>query len=371
MKKVNLKWSGKTVRSLFLILALSITIFLCFRSIDRWILVPSLQYGSFHYPPESNLPFFRNGEVEMGITNQFGIRETKFEKTTSCHYLLLGDSQTFGSGIFLKDRFSEILNAETECQWFNVSVPGYTLENEFSMYKKIEGNLSFQKLYLVVYGNDVYETGDTPDYLHFTKRQKWYWELLAFLLPEYTRSLWKRAYFQTIQVRMAEELKRISTKEIPSSKNVPQTNIGQKIPPNYTSFKTLYSISPNYFYESLNVNTVSNHNFNRWKQVLFRLMEEVTKKQIQLTIIYIPLDVEFDSNRFEIYKEIGFPMDPNWLTGDSELVSELNQLATQLDVPIIDLRKTFRKEKDLLQPEDIHFNEKANRLIADTIKKSL
>ncbi|TGM05309.1 SGNH/GDSL hydrolase family protein [Leptospira jelokensis] len=371
MKKVNFKWFDKTIRTLFFAFVISLGFFLSLRSIDRWILVPSLEYGTFHYPPKTTLPFFRNGEVEMGFTNEFGIREPNNEKQTNCRYLLLGDSQTFGSGIFLKDRFSEILNAETECHWFNVSVPGYTLENEFSMYKKIDGSIPFQKVFLVVYGNDVYETGDTPDYIHFAKRQKWYREFFAFLLPEYTRSIWKREYFQTIQVRMTEEMSRISAQETLPSKNLRQTTSAEKILPNYTSFKTLYSISPNYFFESLNVKSVSNQNFDRWQQVFFRLMEDVTKRNVKLTLVYIPLDVEFDPNRLEIYKEIGFPMDRNWLTGDSELIIELNKLATQFNVPIIDLRHSFRGAKDLLQPEDIHFNEKANRLIADTIKKSL
>lgn len=371
MKKVNLHFGGTKLRFLFFILIFFVFVFLCLRFIDRWVLVHFVEYGTYHYPPNETIPFFRNGEVEYGNTNQFGIRQPNDLKKINCHYLVLGDSQTFGSGIFLRDRFTELLNSETNCQWINVSVPGYTLENEFSIYQSVQDTISFQKLYLVIYGNDVYETGDTPDFLHFVKRQSWYRNVLTFFLPEYTRSIRKREYFQTVQVRMTEELNRLSNLPLLDRKKRGNPKDSPPIPPNYTSFKTLYSISPNYFYESLQVKSVSSQNWKRWEQIFFRLKENLSKRNVALTLVYIPLDVEFDSSRFAVYKEIGFPLDPNWLTGDAEFILSLQQLAHEFQIPLIDLRPIFRSQTDLLQPEDIHFNEKANRLIADTIKKSL
>ncbi|TGM42415.1 SGNH/GDSL hydrolase family protein [Leptospira biflexa] len=327
-----------------------------------------LPYGYFHYPPNRTIPFFRSGEVEPGKIGKFGIRESSSKGNISCHFILLGDSQTFGSGIFWEDTFSEILNRETKCQWTNVSMPGFTLENEFAVFQKIQKEIPFEEVFLVVYGNDIYETGDTPDYLHFLGRQKWYIHFMSLFVPEYTRLVLKKLYFDSVQVRMDVEIQKFAHTEFKQNKkksNNVEVELGDEL---FPSFRTLYSISPNYFKESLNVNSEANQNFKRWKRVFRRFHMDLIQNKKKLNLVYIPLDVEFDPIRFQVYQKIGFPMDERWLEGDSEFVLALQTMAKEFGMKFIDMRSSFRNQKQLLQKEDIHFNEKANRLMADRIK---
>lgn len=371
MKKVFSGLNWKSFRNVFLsLLVLSSLLFLC-RWIDQSWIQYDLPYGYFHYPAKQTIPFFRKGVPEPGYINQYGIREVSLKENAKCNYLLLGDSQTFGSGIFAEDRFSEILNRETECQWTNVSMPGFTLENEYAFFQKLKDEVTFERAYLVIYGNDIYETGDTPDYLHYVDKQKWYRHLLGFFLPELTRYHLKKEYFDSVQVRLENELQKFANTQYETKKqknlNFDEENGNEP----FLSFHTLYSISPNYFKESLDVNTYASIHFQRWKKILYRFHSELKEKKKELVLVYIPLDVEFDPIRFQVYQKIGFEMNPNWIKGESEMILELLQLSKELGIGLIDLRPLFRKETNLLQKEDIHFNEKANRLIAERIKKSL
>ncbi|WP_244935672.1 SGNH/GDSL hydrolase family protein [Leptospira bouyouniensis] len=371
MKKVrfNSNWSFFQKVSIVVFILFGISFVL--RWLDQNYFQYKLPYGYFHYPPNQTIPFFRSGEPEPGKIGKFGIRESSLKENASCHFLLLGDSQTFGSGIFWQDTFSEILNRETICQWTNVSMPGFTIDNEIAIFQKIKGEIPFDQVYLVVYGNDIYEIGDTPDYIHFVDKQKWYVRLLSYILPEYTRLDLKKKYFDSVQLRMEEEIQKYANieynKHFPKSKK-DEVEVGNE---NFLTFLTLFSISPNYFKQSLDVKSVSIQNYLRWKRVFDQLYEEVSKNQKKLTIVYIPLDVEFDPARYQIYERIGFPMEKHWLEGDSEFVLELQSITKEYNLKFIDLRSVFRTEKQLLQKEDIHYNEKANRLVADKIKKML
>lgn len=90
-----------------------------------------------------------------------------------------------------------------------------------------------------------------------------------------------------------------------------------------------------------------------------------------MVIVYIPLEVEYDPIRFQIYKEIGFEMNENWIQSDSDFISDIKAVAKENKIPLIDLRKFMRFRSDLLQKEDIHLNETATRLISDIIKQKL
>lgn len=366
----------KKVRSLFYFLpkklytglfvfSFFVFIILTFRLLDFLSLSFHSPFGHYHFPKNQEIPFFRMGDKEMGKIGELGIRKGTLKPEAHCQYLLLGDSQTFGSGIFWKDTFSEILNRETECQWTNAGVPGFTLENEFSLYETIKSNISFDRVYLFVYGNDIYETGNTPDYLHFVKRQTWYVHSLLFFFPEQTRLYLKTEYFQTIQKRMELELERVSKLEIQK----PQISNSKK--EEFITLRGLYNLSPDYLIGSLDTKTYSKTNFNRWARVLRLLNEKILADKKELVMVYLPLEVEYDPIRFQIYKEIGFVMNENWIQSDSDFISDIKAVAKENKIPLIDLRKFMRFRSDLLQKEDIHLNETATRLISDIIKQKL
>lgn len=366
----------KKVRSLFYFLpkklytglfvfSFFVFIILTFRFLDFLSLSFHSPFGHYHFPKNQEIPFFRMVDKEMGKIGELGIRRGTLKPEANCKYLLLGDSQTFGSGIFWKDTFSEILNRETECQWTNAGVPGFTLENEFSLYETIKSNISFDRVYLFVYGNDIYETGDTPDYLHFVKRQTWYVHSLLFVFPEQTRLYLKTKYFQTIQKRMELELERVSKLEIQK----PQISSSKK--EEFITLRGLYNLSPDYLIGSLDTKTYSKTNFNRWTRALRLLNEKILADKKELVMVYIPLEVEYDPIRFQIYKEIGFEMNENWIQSDSDFISDIKAVAKENKIPLIDLRKFMRFRSDLLQKEDIHLNETATRLISDIIKQKL
>ncbi|EOQ98505.1 GDSL-like lipase/acylhydrolase family protein [Leptospira wolbachii serovar Codice str. CDC] len=336
---------------------------LFFRFVDFLSLCFDSKYGHYHFPINQEIPFFRSGEKEIGRIGEFGIRIGSSKSKSSCNYLLLGDSQTFGSGIFWKDTFSEVLNRETDCHWTNVGIPGFTLENEFSLYETIKFKTDFDRVYLFVYGNDIYETGDTPDFLHFAKKQTWYLRVLSFLFPEQTRLFLKTRYFQTIQKRMELELERISKLGIQKPQ---RSNLEKE---EFVTLKSLYTLSPDYLRGSLDTKTYAKTNFNRWLRVLRQLNDKVLADKKELVMVYIPLEVEYDPIRFQIYKEIGFVMNPNWIDSDSDFITDLKAVSREKDIPLIDLREYMRYRSDLLQKEDIHLNETATRLIADILKK--
>ncbi|PJZ83933.1 SGNH/GDSL hydrolase family protein [Leptospira harrisiae] len=324
-------------------------------------------YGHYHFPAGKKIPYFRGGEREFGEINEYGVRIGNLKKNPDCRYLLLGDSQTFGSGLFWKDTFAEILNRETKCQWTNVGIPGFTLENEFSMYLKLSPVLKVTTVYLFVYGNDIYETGDTPDYVHFVNHQKKYIHLFSFFFPNSARLFLKKSYFDSIQVRMEEELERVS--KLPYVPSVLKTKKNEMV--DFLPLKTLFQISPNYLSSSLDTKTFAKLNFDRWRKIFLQLKDKINKDGKDLKVVYIPLEVEYDKTRYEIYKDIGFQMNPSWLESDSELVLDLIQLTKENHIPFIDLRHLMRYRTDLLQSGDIHINEVATRLIADILKKDL
>ncbi|MCW7482799.1 SGNH/GDSL hydrolase family protein [Leptospira kanakyensis] len=366
MKKVKEQTTNlsKPIKfGLYTLLFFSVLLSFC-RIIDSfgWF---HFSYGHYHFPVNQKIPFFRQGEREFSEINEFGFRIGTLKTDVTCSYLLLGDSQTFGSGIFKKDTFPEILNRETNCHWINVSIPGFTLENEFSMYEKVSPSFPLKDVYLFVYGNDIYETGDTPDYLHFVNHQKWYFHVFAFFFPESSRLYLKGTYFESIQKRMEEELKRVS--QLPYL--APDTKTKQEEEIDFLPLKTLFQISPTYLSNSLDTKTFAKKDFERWKRVFLRLKHKIEKDDKRLRVVYIPLEVEFDKTRYEVYQNIGFKMNPKWLEFDSELVLDLIQLTKENEIPLIDLRKWMRYRTDLLQKGDIHLNEVATRLIADILKK--
>ncbi|TGL88823.1 SGNH/GDSL hydrolase family protein [Leptospira congkakensis] len=336
------------------------------RTIDTFEIL-RFPYGHYHFPPVRKIPYFRQGEREFGEINEYGFRIGSVKENTNCKYLLLGDSQTFGSGIFWKDSFPEILNRETNCQWINTGIPGFTLENEFSLYEKVSQKLDFDKVYLIVYGNDIYETGDTPDYLHFVNHKSWYVHFVSFFFPEHTRRFIKNKYFESIQIRMEEELDRVS--KLPYM--APDSKAKKIEVVDFNSLKTLFQISPTYLPSSLDTKTSAKVNFDRWKKVFYQLKHKIEQSNKSLTVVYIPLEVEYDKSRFFVYESIGFQMNPSWLESDSELFLDLFQLTKENNIPLIDLRKFMRYRTDLLQSGDIHLNENATRLIADILKRDL
>ncbi|MBM9546516.1 SGNH/GDSL hydrolase family protein [Leptospira sp. 201903074] len=346
----------------FCLFVLSIISFLFFDFIS---LCFDSKYGHYHFPKNREIPFFRLGEREMGKIGEWGIREGSFKPEASCKYLLLGDSQTFGSGIFWKDTFSEILNRETDCHWTNAGIPGFTLENEFSLYQTIKSDISFDRVYLFIYGNDIYETGDTPDYLHYVKKQTWYIQFLTFFFPEQSRIYLKARYFQTIQKRMESELERVSKLEIKKQKS------SNRVKEEFITLRGLYNLSPDYLSGSLDTKTYAKTNFNRWNRVLEQLYGKVLVDKKELVMVYIPLEVEYDPIRFKIYKEIGFVMNPKWIDSDSDFITDLKAISRKKNIPLIDLREYMRYRSDLLQKEDIHLNETATRLIANILKQKL
>ncbi|TGL40312.1 SGNH/GDSL hydrolase family protein [Leptospira perdikensis] len=366
MKKDNDQsaFSSKPVKFVFYLLLSFFGLFFAFRIMDSSSFYLDFPYGHFHFPLGRQIPFFKEGEREFGEIDQFGFRKGSVKKNTKCNYLLLGDSQTFGSGLFWKDSFPEILNRETDCRWFNISIPGSTLENQFSMYQKVSSHLEFSHVYLFVYGNDIYETGDTPDYLHFVNHKKWYVHFLSFFFPEHTRLYLKKKYFESIQKRMESELERVSIQPY----QAPNLKKRKDEIADYLPLKTLFQISPTYLSSSLDTKTYAKVNFDRWKKILLELNYKILDQGKHLTIVYIPLEVEFDKSRYDVYQGIGFVMNPKWLESDSELVEDLVQVSAENQIPFVDMRSWMRYRTDLLQKGDIHLNEVATRLIADILK---
>ena len=368
MKKDNdpTTFLNKPMKYLFYSFLFFCGVIFCLRVIDSIGFYMSFPYGHYHFPTNREISFFRQGERETGEIGEFGFRKGNLKNNASCGYLLLGDSQTFGSGIFWKDSFPEILNRETGCNWINVSIPGFTLENEYSTYEKVSSRFEFRSVYLFIYGNDIYETGDTPDFLHFVNHKK-YFHIFSFLFPEHSRLYLKKSYFESIQKRMEAELKRVAkqTYQIPDLKEKKNEVV------DFLPLKTLFRISPNYLSSSLNTKTFAKINFDRWKKILFLLNDKIVKQGKQLNLVYIPLEVEFDRTRYQVYQGIGYDMNPEWLESDSEFIKDLIQLSKENHIPLIDLRNQMRYRSDLLQTGDIHLNEKAHRLIADVLKKNL
>lgn len=349
----------------FLILCFLLGLFLFCRFIDSLSFHFDSMYGHFHFPINREIPFYRLGNKEIGKIGEWGTRVGALEKNSQSKYLILGDSQVFGSGIFWEDTFSEILNRETECTWINFGIPGFTLENELSMYEKVRSKISFDRVYLFVYGNDIFETGDTPDYLHFVKKQFWFLRGISFLFPEHTRIYLKKRYFETIQQRMEIELEKFA------KLNHLDSRTSQVKKENFVTLKGLFKLSPDYLRGSLDTKTYATINFNRWLRILRQLNEMVRLDKKELVMVYIPLEIEYDPKMFQIYKEIGFVMDSRWLKSDSEFVTSLKSISNEESIPLIDLRRSMRFRSDLLQSGDIHLNETAHRLIANILKQTL
>lgn len=349
----------------FLILCFLLGLFLFCRFIDSLSFHFDSMYGHFHFPINREIPFYRLGNKEIGKIGEWGTRVGALEKNSQCKNLLLGDSQVFGSGIFWKDTFSEILNRETECSWINLGIPGFTLENELSIYEKVRSKISFDRVYLFVYGNDIFETGDTPDYVHFVKKQFWLLRGFSFLFPEYTRIYLKKRYFEIIQQRMEVELEKFSkSKNQISSK--PQVKKEE-----FVTLKNLFELSPNYLFESLDTKTYAKKNFIRWYKILQQLNDRILTDKKELVMVYIPLEVEYDPNMYHVYEKIGFEMDSRWIKSNSELITALQGISKEKKILLIDLREFMRFRSDLLQTGDIHLNETAHRLIADVLKRKL
>ncbi len=114
-----------------------------------WQLTPGWSGAHHHY----------DYEVEYDIDAN-GFRVDPHAETTGPRVAVLGDSFTFGLGVANDETFVSRLNAENETRqnYLNLSVPGYSTDQELLLFRKTAESIKPEVVLLVVYlANDLFD----------------------------------------------------------------------------------------------------------------------------------------------------------------------------------------------------------------------
>ena len=118
-----------------------------------WRLTPDWQGSHHHYDFDTHYQI-----------NHFGFRGTPEQEsnrpTEAKHFVIVGDSFTFGTGVNYSDTFAQQLNLLGNGEKFftNYGVPGYSTDQEYLLIKETIRPLKPNHIILVVYlGNDLFD----------------------------------------------------------------------------------------------------------------------------------------------------------------------------------------------------------------------
>ncbi|MDF3820486.1 hypothetical protein P3G55_11270 [Leptospira sp. 96542] len=323
------------------------------------LLYVKLASPAYHFSFPANIEFnFVNAQgIHKIKTNQLGLRGS-LPKPEDCVDLILGDSQAFGIGLEEQSIFHNLISSTSGCEVYNASFPGYSIENELSLFRILATNLKLRKVVLFIYGNDVYETGYNKLFETYLQNNHLYLKFFRLIMPNVGISLAKLKFNQYLTDSIAYDIKKNEKRHlIPETKFIEDNSI----------LLSLYNMDSMYFQKSLDTRKTSKNQFQKYKRYLEILIEEIKNENIELDIIYLPLDIEHDASRGEEYKQIGFILDKQWLEGDSAFVLDLYELTSLQSLRFIDLRHAMRQSKRILKFGDFHLNEKAHTLIAEKL----
>ncbi|WCL50475.1 hypothetical protein [Leptospira sp. GIMC2001] len=323
----------------------------------------------FILPPNVLIPIYSEEGNHNIKVHKLGIR-SESDEYSECNNLILGDSQSFGYGIPSKRLFTSIIENELKersiihkCLFLNASIPGFTIENQISLYLNIIKYTKTKNVILFVYANDIYETGKTIDFgIYESKNRLWFFMANIFT-NEMGYSILRAKYFESYNSQFRNIFQ--SKDPIEETSRL-QVNASSDLEIN-ESLRIIYANEPRYFAKQLNTRSDARTEYQRWRKLFLSFHSYLKDQGIPLKVVYIPSEVEYDPNRLAIYKKIGFTVEDRWLYEKSDLLEDLEILMREENIPFLNLKNKMYLRSDLLQTGDIHLNSQAHRIIANSI----
>ncbi|MDD5774262.1 MAG: SGNH/GDSL hydrolase family protein, partial [bacterium] len=123
------------------------------REAKIYMLYPSLEYKLI---PNVSRSAFTSEFSVVYTTNSMGLREKEIKDTDKFKILFLGDSCTFGEGLPIGSRFSDIIEKEISNVYaINAGVPGYGIHQMYSWLKDFGINLRPDLVICSIIGGDL------------------------------------------------------------------------------------------------------------------------------------------------------------------------------------------------------------------------
>ena len=381
---------------------------------------------TFYRPePGSYIVGSEHGLIRLEI-NSLGIRNPELgPRGNATRVLYLGDSFTLGSGVaepsvFVR-RSERILQTRGHSiEQINAGIIAYSPANSLGLYRAIESSVQPDTVILVLYQNDVNDSGETPLYKRMrskARRRPHLW--LAFALaPKTSDYFFRRQVMHDFQEKirqLATPVRRIEQGPGPLTPPPPPprpdpgairaqlsfivTAYAQhmQLEPVRTSqwldnataylardglqgvdaVQLLYGLfEPEYFRRSIDLAGEGQHDFERMGAAIRELHAEVRDRGRAFGMVYIPSEVMYNAGKAARARLFGFEVRDEWREGETTVEKELTRFAEAEQIPFLNLSIAFREaspNNDFTLPRDMHFSSRghaeAARLIAGFLEE--
>jgi lysophospholipase L1-like esterase len=397
-------------------------IFLFFRIFD--ILASSFYSGNTTFrllPKNQSFQDISSDWNYLIHTNSLGLRGREIsEVKRGKRILFLGDSFVFGLGVEEEKTFVHLVgelftkNGQAT-EVVNAGIVDYGPENSLWQYRSLKQKFDADVVVLCIYVNDVYDSGDN---LFFEKaknqiRKRVYFDIAFYLFPRTADELFGRYYRNTRSQIETKNSPKIVSELAPDSKSkLEVTKPISMDTKSYTDLLKNYAFSngitpiewndwrnkigdelfekaaqgqisfvsvlgglliSDYYSQCLDLNLVGKPKFLRMINIIRELKDEVQKSNSKFAIVFLPSELQFNSEKQMLNRKFGYLVKEEWLTGSSNLEKELKLFADEESIRILFPTNRFRafSSQGLVFPHDLHYNESGHKIMADEIFNSI
>ncbi|MCB1138087.1 MAG: hypothetical protein KDK23_04990 [Leptospiraceae bacterium] len=399
-------------------------VFLFIRAADYLIYYVFLRYNtSFVLMP-------RNDET-MG-TNSLGLRGPEPSPSADESLgLFIGDSFTMGMGVPEKNSYvriteKKLLDRGLKVEHMNAGIAGYSPANSLGLLEHLGTDQSIDYVVFTLYSNDIFDLGDNVFLSALLNKElnKPHVAILYFVAPRITSyfyysqlaalgnqlSLNNNLTLDRVHKNLQSEEQRSPAPAQPAAnaqeeptgeqnlklmlfmeqirklalhadisesaynewmrKN--QKNVSLAIDGKINLVEVLTPLFfPEHFEQCIDLSHGGEEKFTILKEILLRMKAYANQKEARFILVFIPADVRYSKEKWDLAKSYGYVMKEDWLTGQSELEKRLVDFTEEHDIAYLPLTEELRQmDKQGIHatfPRDIHLNSTGHSAVADPI----
>lgn len=136
---------------------------------------------------------------------------------------------------------------------------------------------------------------------------------------------------------------------------------------------------PQHFEQCIDLTHGGEAKYSILKEILLRMKYYSEDKNARFILVFIPADVRYSKEKWELARSYGYVVKEDWLSGQSELESRLQEFTREHEIPFLSLTQDLRQMQEEGQSatfsRDIHLNAAGHALaareIADLVKDTL
>ncbi|MCB1309722.1 MAG: SGNH/GDSL hydrolase family protein [Leptospiraceae bacterium] len=401
--------SGKK-KAIFYIVLIAIIVFIL-RGIDA--LVP------LAFPPEADYMksppnvTFRHETDEFAYdirVNSQSLRSPEIPVVSdNTRIVFLGDSLVYGTGVQEEDTFTRRTEGLLRAQGYAVDVinAGYPQQAPGTYprrFRELTEEIQPDALLLVLYTNDVMDMAQNDAAVQSNDIVSGSFALSALhlLIPHTTEQIvqsWLKA--QAMKAANREKVSEqdsnannttapddpvvrfeLDIRNLAAAHNIPESKVNAWIERNrsliaragrgdVSQWILLAGLLKSDFYiNCLDIPDNRRAMFERLAAVITELKAEADARTIPFGLVYVPSELQFDARKWELGKQLGYEVNPAWLTQTSQLERELQNLAGEINAPFLNLTPVCRAQSaGLVWDYDLHFNERGHAIVAPAIAR--